>query len=112
MIHIEFEDGKKGDQFVFDLNVNGHAHSDEPGKDLVCCAVSTLVGTLLSTLDEQEITYECDSDEIAGFVDLRVTVGSDQMPAVYIMFMTIMIGLIQVADEHPEFVVVHGKEKK
>ena len=112
MIHIDFEEGKRGDQFTFALNINGHAQSDEPGKDLVCCAVSTLVGTLMSTLDEQEIAYDCESDEVAGYVDLKVTVGTDQMPAVYVMFMTIMIGLIQVADEHPEYVSIHRKETK
>ena len=112
MIHIDLTEGKKDEQYFFGLTVTGHAHSDEPGRDLVCCAVSTLVGTLFATLDEQEIGYESETDEVAGFAEMSVTVGEELMPAVYIMFMTIMIGLIQVADEHPEYVSIHRKETK
>lgn len=116
MIHIDFGDsqielnGKK--TYRFALTVSGHALSDDPGKDLVCCAVSTLVGTLFAALDEQEIACEAESDQEAGYADLNVEVGELEMPTVYIMYMTIMIGLLQVADDYPEYVSIHKKEVK
>lgn len=112
MIHIDFEEGKRGDQYFYGLTVTGHARSDLPGKDLVCCAVSTLVGTLLATLEEQEIACESEDDQEAGFAEISVTADEDMMPAVYMIFMTIMIGLIMVADDNPEYVSIHRKEKK
>ena len=114
MIHIDFNDSEKEIKgkktYSFRLTVHGHAKSDEKGKDLVCCAVTTLVGTLFASLEENEITYDSELDEVAGYADLTVEVGVDQMPTVYIMYMTIMIGLIQVADEYPEYVSIHRKE--
>ena len=113
MIHIDFNDSQcevKGKKtYRFELTVSGHAQSGEPGRDLVCCAVSTLVGTLLAALDENEIAYEADSDAEAGYADLTVDVGELEMPTVYIMYMTIMIGLLQIADEYPEYVSIHKK---
>lgn len=112
MIHIDFEEGKREGQYFFGLTVSGHARSDVPGRDLVCCAVSTLIGTLFSTLEEQEFAYESEDDQEAGFAELKVTVGEEEMPAVYMIFMTIMIGLLQVADDHPDYVSIHRKETK
>ena len=37
---IEITYTKSKDEFTLDMT--GHAGSNEPGKDLVCCAVSTL----------------------------------------------------------------------
>lgn len=37
----------------FKIVINGHADSAEYGKDLVCCAISTLTFTLISYMENQ-----------------------------------------------------------
>ncbi len=46
------------------IRVNGHANYADPGKDIVCSAVSALIQTLgysLEDLTSDEITYSFDS---------------------------------------------------
>ena len=114
MIHIDFNDvehefeGKKTHHFA--LNISGHAQSGRQGEDLVCCSVSTLGRALMATLDEYEIAYEEEHDEVAGYLDLKVDVENEDIPAVYIMFMECVIGLMMVAEDYPEYVSIHRKE--
>lgn len=37
----------------YKIEIKGHADSDEYGKDLVCCAISTLAFTLLEYLEKE-----------------------------------------------------------
>ena len=49
------------------LVATGHAMTAEPGKDLVCCAVTTMIGALQSNLDRcYGVTYKAESKEGYG----------------------------------------------
>ena len=52
MIRVEVT--KKNDHYS-GAKITGHAYSDEPGKDLVCAAVSTLAQTLVNAVESIEI---------------------------------------------------------
>ena len=52
------------------ISVKGHAHYAEHGKDIVCAGVSTLVQTLVQSIDdltEDKIKYDISS----GYVDIK-----------------------------------------
>lgn len=101
MIEIRYE------RDAYKVTVDGHAHSDEPGKDLVCAAVSILVHTLAEQVRANEeagilsgmtaVTEE--GHAVIGCVPLEPYAGIAglQMSAV-------CVGFDLLAAKYPEFV--------
>ena len=96
---IEITYTKSKDEFVLDMT--GHAGSNEPGKDLVCCAVSTLFFTLANRIggisDEHSVLYK--SGE--GHIDAH---GKDTLEP----FETILTGLTTLSEQYPEYITIKG----
>lgn len=84
------------------LTVDGHAGYAEPGKDIVCAAVTALTQTLIKSIEEltdDEIEYRISP----GRVDINHRNLSEKSKTLVDSF---FIGICQVADEFPEYVRV------
>ena len=49
------------------INIHGHAHYAEPGKDIVCAGISALVQNLIQSIEElttDEIKYDMSSGKV------------------------------------------------
>jgi uncharacterized protein YsxB (DUF464 family) len=85
------------------LKLDGHAGYN-PGNDIVCAAVSSLVFALLGYLANatEHITDRTGIKCAPGSVDIDVTGDDMLLPA----FETAYIGLSQIADKYPDNVNV------
>lgn len=84
------------------ISVKGHAHYDEPGKDVVCAAVSTLAQVLIAsieTLTTDEIQYVMQP----GTVDIKF---GDLSEAATLLIDSFFIGCEMVSKSYPDNVVV------
>lgn len=84
------------------LSVVGHAHYAEIGKDIVCAAVSTLVQTLLWSLDGlTEDVYNSTSKP--GEVVIRY---GNLSKGAQLLVDSFFVGVQMIADNYPEYVRV------
>ena len=84
------------------ITVSGHAGYAEPGKDIVCAAVSTLAQTLIASIEDltqDQITYVIQP----GTVDIKHGNLSEQAQLLIDSF---FIGCQMVAEQYPEYVRV------
>lgn len=95
MINVYIEDNY--------IEIDGHAHYAEPGKDIVCAGVSTLYFTLIEGLEDCAITKH---SYMAGHAECKFTPLNDRAKVVY---ETICKGLSLMAANYPNYVnVVKG----
>ena len=86
------------------LTIEGHAHYDEPGKDIVCAAVSVLVQNLIQSIEEltaDKIGYVMSP----GTVDIKHGNLSERAQLLVDSF---FVGVNMVADEYPDNVKITG----
>ncbi len=108
MIQVVFT--KSNNRFTA-LKVSGHAYSDEPGKDLVCAAVSTLAQT---TVNAVEALGEIPEERIFvniknGYLELIIK-ELDATDVTDVVFKTMIIGLIGIEETYPQYVKHRIKE--
>ena len=80
------------------ISVKGHAHYAEPGKDIVCAAVSILVQNLIQSIEEltpDKIEY----DMRPGWVCIKYGNLSEKAKALVDSF---FIGIRMVIEDYPE----------
>lgn len=80
------------------IKIRGHAHYAEPGKDIVCSAVSVLVQTLIQSVENltaDKITY----DMQPGTVDIKFWSLSDHSKVLIDSF---FLGIKGTAEAHPD----------
>lgn len=109
MIHIMY------DEKNLTLEVAGHAGYAEPGKDIVCAAVSILYQTLLKNLlkFKKHGWYQLDYDlDTPGECYIHCTVNG-YFSFVVEMFRFTMVGLKMIAEYYPKYVEIkeQGGEK-
>ena len=80
------------------ISIKGHANYAEPGKDIVCAGVSTLVQTLIQSVEELT-TDKIQYDMQPGTVDIKFWCLSDLTKGLVDAF---FIGVKLIADEYPE----------
>ena len=83
-----------------EIIIEGHANHSEYGKDIVCAAISTLAYTLVGALKNagQGVEYT----DKPGYFTVNFPV-SDKS---YVIFDTIMIGLMQIEKSYPKNVKI------
>lgn len=84
------------------INIDGHANYDEPGRDIVCAAVSVLVQTLIQSLEEltsEKIKYVM----IPGTVHIQFGDLSEQAQLLVNSF---FVGVSMIAEEYPDNVKI------
>ena len=87
-----------------EIKIKGHAGYDKPGKDIVCAGVSTLVQTLIQSIEEltsDKIQYSMSP----GTVDIKFGNLSERAQALTGSF---FVGIRMIADEYPENVQLFG----
>ena len=83
------------------IKITGHAGYAEPGKDIVCAGVSTLVQTLIASLD-MLTPGALESTEIKpGYVEIKCSNLSEHGKMLVDSF---FIGVEMIAHEYPEHV--------
>lgn len=83
------------------VTITGHAGYGEPGKDIVCAAVSVLVQTLAAsakqlTADHMEVEYR------AGFA--RISYNGNLSEDTHLLMDSFFIGIQMIADTYPQYV--------
>ena len=83
------------------VTITGHAGYEEPGKDLVCAAVSVLVQTLAAsakrlTADRLEVEYR------AGFA--RISYNGNLSETTRLLMNSFFIGIRMIACTYPDYV--------
>lgn len=89
------------------LIIKGHAGSAEPGKDLVCCAVSTLAETLSRYLEVrmEEGALEMLMDKVeAGDVKIVAWPESTNVKQINAVYEMIREGYRAIAEEYPQYI--------
>lgn len=82
------------------IEIDGHALYDEPGKDIVCAAVSALIQTLIASIEEltqDNLQY----DLMPGLANLRYKNLSTGAQTLVDSF---FVGVRMIADEYPAYV--------
>ena len=80
------------------ISIKGHAHYAEPGKDIVCAAVSTLAQNMVASilgLTTDEITY----DMQPGSVEIKYRNLSE---AAQLLVDSFFVGINLIANSYPE----------
>lgn len=84
------------------INIKGHANYAEPGKDIVCAAVSTLVQNLIQSIEElttDQIKYVMSP----GTVDIEFR---DLSEHAQLLVNSFFVGIEMIASEYPDNVKV------
>lgn len=84
------------------ISLHGHANYAEPGKDIVCAGVSTLVQTLIQSVEEltaDKIQYSMQP----GTVDIYLRNLSEQAQLLVDSF---FVGISLIAGEYPDNVIL------
>lgn len=97
MIYVEVKEEKDS----VEISTIGHAYSNEPGKDLVCCAISTLIQTLAYYLDSVH-----EEDEMIEFSieEGNTYICADLNDKTKESVKTILFGIEQIAAQYIQYV--------
>jgi len=93
------------------FTVKGHAYSDEPGKDIVCSAVSMLTQTILIGLHDiakLNISYEVDNGYLLCKLPIDLT--DKELYDAMLLIDTMLLGLKNIQESYPKYVKIHDKE--
>lgn len=85
-----------------EIQIFGHANYAEAGKDIVCAGATTLVQTLIRSIEdltEDKIEY----DISPGRVDIKYRNLSEKAKTLVDSF---FIGICMIADEFPEYIQI------
>lgn len=104
MIKVTYETDKGQ---ITSLEVKGHAQSAEPGKDLVCSAVSAVTFGGLNALTNPSKTLVIEVSE--GYV--LITKNGAIVKEDEIVVKTILTQLETIARDYPKYVKISRKEK-
>lgn len=88
------------------VTIKGHAHADEPGKDLVCCSATTLALTLgsnVAMLEEKGWVRSATVRMDSGDAEICCTPSSHFKAIVDVIFSTVCIGFEQLALANPQY---------
>lgn len=80
------------------ISVKGHAHYAEPGKDIVCAGVSTLIQTMVASILAMT-TDEIQYDMQPGSVEIKYRNLSE---AAQLLVDSFFVGINLIANSYPE----------
>lgn len=84
------------------ITIEGHAGYEEKGKDIVCAAVSTLIQTMVATIEQKEpeaIEYKLTPGDSEVFITHPSELTKTLIDAFF-------IGVNEIADSHPDYVKI------
>ncbi len=104
-------DVTKADKHYYKLKLSGHAYSDEPGRDLVCAAVSTLAQTVANAIEQigkvPEKSLGLKIKE--GYLSLSIE-QAYRSETTDVIFETFIVGIEGIEGTYPEYVRLRIEE--
>ena len=94
MIEIRHDGGK--------VTVKGHANYAEPGRDIVCAAISTLSQVFVASVEELTAA-KIKTAQTGGYMEIVIEESTERAQVLLDSF---LLGCQMVADEYPEYVRV------
>ncbi len=102
MIHVRVT-GNRGS--VKSVRISGHAYAGDPGKDLICAAVSSIGTGTMNALDEM-VPDTCEL-KLNENIEIRVIQDSRD---VQLILNAMLIQLKTIAEEYPKYLEIDRKE--
>lgn len=90
----------------FRISVRGHARSGEPGRDLVCAAVSALAVTLAENVTAMERAGQLRAVELTlrpGLAQVQCQPRSGSRATTKLVLNAVCLGLERLSREYPEY---------
>ncbi|MBF4694877.1 ribosomal-processing cysteine protease Prp [Fusibacter ferrireducens] len=104
-------DVTKTSDHYYKLKLSGHAYSDEPGRDLVCGAVSTLAQTVANALEQIGEVPEASLDLKIKNGHLSLSIEQAyRSETTNIIFATFIVGIEGIEGTYPEYVRLRIEE--
>ncbi len=99
------------DNQIYQFDISGHAHADEPGKDIVCAAVSALSQTTLLGLREVagiETAHKIEH----GYLNCSIPneLSDEKGREAQLLLETMVIGLKSMQKGYSKYIELHDKE--
>lgn len=108
MIQAIFEIDKDSGALI--MSMEGHAGSDLPGKDLICCSASVLAYTLAQNLDViyklKRLKKKPKTKFNSGDIEIVAKPTKEARSEVLHTFAVIEIGVMMLAAEYPEYIQI------
>ena len=102
---------KTGRHEYVGFDMNGHAGYDDPGKDLVCAAVSALVINALNSIERfTEDETSCVSDEETGSIEFRFANRPSHDAGLLLDSMILGLEEIEAIEEYEPYIDIIFKE--
>lgn len=96
---------------ICELLCTGHAGAGEEGQDLVCCAASVVMQTLIGALDElSERPFDYEIDAEIGRIRCSVTYGPEADVVTETLMAAAEIGLQQIANSYGAYLTLSSRE--
>jgi uncharacterized protein YsxB (DUF464 family) len=93
--------------------VEGHAHFDEPGRDIVCAAVSSITIGLVNATEKLLGVRVYEADESAGRIECRIPeLESDAAERVQLLMKAMVHSLAEIAEAYPDHVRIQNREAR
>ncbi|RHO96255.1 ribosomal-processing cysteine protease Prp [Clostridium sp. AF37-5] len=90
---------------TFELDVVGHAGYAEHGKDIVCAAVSVIVGMFASEIENHEKLYPGQQVEVKNGLAMIHTTYRSKLRA-NIVFGMLVDALLDLEEQYPEYIKI------
>lgn len=107
LISIYRNFGKAIEQFV----IKGHAHMADPGKDIVCAAVSALSQTTVLSLRQVadiDIEYEIEKGYLRCKLPKKLT--EKELCKARLLVDTMLLGLKNIQESYPQYIEIRDEE--
>ena len=112
MTAVEIIEGKKNITQHWMIKAEGHANFAPAGQDIVCAAVSGLIGTLRLTLQEWEARGEILDYECVVYDGNLTIVFWAKTDVANILIENLEIGIRAIAEEYPDHVSIKHVKKE
>lgn len=91
--------------------VEGHAHFDEPGRDIVCAAVSSITIGLVNATEKLLGVRVYEADESGGRIECRISdLESDVAERVQLLMEAMVHSLAEIAEAYPDHLRIQNHE--
>ncbi|AKL95105.1 putative ribosomal protein [Clostridium aceticum] len=109
MITIDIVRNKNNE--IIGFTTSGHAYADEPGRDIVCAAVSMLTQTIVLGLYEV-LEVKAAYSIKHGYLTCSIPedISREKRQQVNILFETMVVGLKNIQENYCQYIDLHDKE--
>jgi len=97
--------------FIKTIKLSGHAGSDEKGKDLVCCSISTLTISLINGLSEV-VDADIKAEVSEGYTLIEINEENPKKKKeTDTLTKTFLLSMKGLEEEYPEFIKLNITEE-